>query len=264
MKKKLPVWATIKEGCTIGFINFFSLLAASILYLLTIWIPYLNVGTTIAFSALPAVLAQGKVVNPLFIFESKYRRNMGEFFILYALMTGAICAGLLFGIIPGLVISIAWSFAVVLFVDKDLSAMDALHESNRITYGNKWRMFGITLLFVLFIYVLIGIIMAICFGIGGNVAEGIGVALTIIIAVLCIPVAVGLDASMYRQLTAPEEEVKVEQPAAAPVEEKKAEAKSAKKATAKKEPAKKEAAKKPAAKKPAAKKPAAKKAPAKK
>ena len=134
--KKLNIIATIKDGVAIALVNYLSLVLTAVLYLLTIWIPYLNVGTTIAMCSLPAEMAKGNILNPLFIFESKYRRNMGEFFILMALMYGALFVGILFGIIPGLVIAVAWTFAAVLFVDKDMNAMEALHESNRITYGN--------------------------------------------------------------------------------------------------------------------------------
>jgi len=202
--KKLNVMATIKDGIVIGMLNFLSLLLTTILYFLTIWIPYLNVGTTIAFSALPAELAKGKVINPLFIFDGKYRKNMGEFFILMALMCGAIYAGFLFGIIPGIVIAIAWDLAVVLFVDKDLSALDALRESNRLTYGNKARIFGITLLFGLAVIVVIAII-AVLFGIGDvHWLEAIGDILIAAIAICVVPVACGIDASIYKQLSSGE------------------------------------------------------------
>ena len=122
MTKKLNMLATIQDGLRIALVNFLSLIAATILYILTIWIPYLNVGTTIAMSSLPAELAKGKVINPLFIFEGKYRRNIGEYFILIALMTIGTYVGFTFLIIPGIVISIAWSLATPLFVDKDTSS----------------------------------------------------------------------------------------------------------------------------------------------
>ena len=95
--KKLNIIATIKDGIAIGMINFLSLVLTAVLYVVTIWIPYLNVGTTIAMASLPAELAKGNVVNPLFIFDGKYRKNMGEFFILMALMGGAIGVGFFFG-----------------------------------------------------------------------------------------------------------------------------------------------------------------------
>lgn len=202
--KKLNIMATIKDGIALGMLNFLSLVLTAILYFVTIWIPYLNVGTTIAFSSLAAELAKGKVINPLFIFDAKYRKNMGEFFILFALMSGGISAGFAFGIIPGIVIAIAWDLAIVLFVDKELSALEALRESNRLTYGNKWRIFGITFLFGLAVCIVIGIISAI-FGIG-NVRwlEAIGDIIIVAIALCVVPVACGIDASIYNQLSSGE------------------------------------------------------------
>ena len=246
--KKLDICATLAEGCKIGLINFFSLLAVTILYVLTIWIPYLNVGTTIAIMSLPAELAKGKVVDPLFIFESKYRRHMGEFFILYTLYSGGMAAGFLFGIIPGIVISLAWSLAFVLFVDRDLSSLDSLRESNRLTYGNKWRIFWITILFSVLLCAVIGILALLLI----PDAAWLRVIAGLLIAAVCVlacPLALGLDAAIYKNLIA-FDELK-EAPKAAPV-------------VPKAPKAEKPAAKKPAAKKPAAKKAPAKKAPAKK
>ena len=167
MTKKLNMLATIQDGLRIALVNFLSLIAATILYILTIWIPYLNVGTTIAMSSLPAELAKGKVINPLFIFEGKYRRNIGEYFILIALMTLGIYVGFTFLIIPGIVISIAWSLAAPLFVDKDKGALEALRESNTLTYGN-----------------------------GGIIA--------VIIILFAVPALYGVEASIYKQLTSGE------------------------------------------------------------
>ena len=215
--KKLNVIATIKDGIAIGMINFLSLLLTTILYIVTVWIPYLNVGTTIAFSSLAAELAKGKVINPLFIFDGKYRKNMGEFFILFALMSGGISAGFAFGIIPGIVIAFAWDLAIVLFVDKELSALEALRESNRLTYGNKWRMFGILFLFGLAVIVVIAIIAAL-FGIGDvRWLEAIGDILIAAIAICVVPVACGIDSSIYKQLSSGE--ILGEEPESAPAPE---------------------------------------------
>ena len=199
--KKLNIVATIKDGFAIGMINFLSLVLTAVLYVVTIWIPYLNVGTTIAMASLPAELAKGNVVNPLFIFDGKYRKNMGEFFILMALMTGAISVGFMFMGIPGLVISVAWNFATVLFVDKDMSALDCLRESNRLTYGNKWRIFGAEFLMGLALGVICGIISGL-FGIGDiNWLQTIGTILSVILIIFMIPAIYGVEASIYRQLT---------------------------------------------------------------
>ncbi|MBM72151.1 MAG: hypothetical protein CL847_05160 [Crocinitomicaceae bacterium] len=142
----MDITNVIKGGVSIALKNFFSLLAASILYFLTIWIPYLNVGTTIAMISLPAALSRGEVINPTEIFNSKYRKNMGNFFLLMALMLMGIQIGLLFLIIPGIVLTYAWSMALLLLVDKGLNPIQALHESNKLTYGHKLNMFLIYLI----------------------------------------------------------------------------------------------------------------------
>lgn len=202
--KKLNIVATIKDGFAIGMINFLSLVLTAVLYVVTIWIPYLNVGTTIAMASLPAELAKGNVVNPLFIFDGKYRKNMGEFFILMALMGGAIGVGFFFGIIPGIVLSIAWSFAAVLFVDKNRNALEALRESNELTYGNKWRIFGAEFLVVLAMEIVMAILGAI-FGIGDvSFLKAIGTIINIAIALCIVPIVYGVEASIYKQLTSGE------------------------------------------------------------
>ena len=224
MNKKINIMATLKDGVAIAGLNFLSLILVTLLYLVTIWIPYLNVGTTIAMSSLPAELAKGNMINPLFIFESKYRRNMGEFFILMALMTGAISVGFMFMGIPGLVISIAWNYAAVLFVDKNMSALDSLRESNRITYGNKWRIFGAEFLIAFALGIVVAIIGGI-FGIG-NIGwlEAIGTIINVILVIFIVPAIFGVDASIYRQLTSgeilgAEEEPAAPAPAPAPAPE---------------------------------------------
>lgn len=245
--KKLNIIATIKDGIGLGLLNFLSLVLTAILYFVTIWIPYLNVGTTIAMCSLPAEIAKGSVINPLFIFDGKYRKNMGEFFILMALMGGAIFVGFFFGIIPGLVLSIAWSFAAVLFVDKNLSALEALRESNNMTYGNKWRIFGAEFLVVLAMEIVMAIVSAI-FGIGDvGFLEAIGAIVNVAIALCIVPVIYGVEASIYKQLSSGEildaapaapapapapEAPKAEAPAAPKAEEPKAEEPKAPKAKA--------------------------------
>ncbi len=204
MTKKLNMLATIQDGLRIALVNFLSLIAATILYILTIWIPYLNVGTTIAMSSLPAELAKGKVINPLFIFEGKYRRNIGEYFILIALMTLGIYVGFTFLIIPGIVISIAWSLATPLFVDKDKGALEALRESNTLTYGNKWRIFGAEFLLGLVINLLVILVIVLTHMGDVQALEVIGNIIVGLIILFTIPALFGVEASIYKQLTSGE------------------------------------------------------------
>lgn len=84
--KKLDFSETLKDSIAIGVKNAPSVVVAVALWLVTIWIPYINIGTTIAISLLPVELAKGSVINPLGIFDSKYRRYMGEYLITAGLM----------------------------------------------------------------------------------------------------------------------------------------------------------------------------------
>ena len=206
MAKKLEIFPTIKEGVSLALVNYLSIVCAVILYVLTIWIPYLNVGTTIAMASIPAEMAKGNVINPLFIFDSKFRRNMGEFFILMSLMIGAISVGMMFGFIPGIVISYAWYIAIILFVDKDRNALEALRESNKLTYGNKARIFWIETVLAIAIGLACGIISGL-FSIGHiGWLEGIGVFLVLLLVIFFVPAMLGVQAVIYKRLTAPAEE----------------------------------------------------------
>ena len=204
MAKKLEIIPTIQEGITLALVNYLSIVAAVALYVVTLWIPYLNVGTSIAMASLPAEMAKGSVINPLFIFKAEYRRNMGEFFILMSLMIGAIWVGFLFGIIPGIVISYAWFIAVILFVDKDMSALEALRESNKLTYGNKMRIFGIEILLIVVLCVALGIISGI-FSIGHiGWLQSIGSFINFVLIIFFVPAKIGVEAIIYKHLTTPE------------------------------------------------------------
>lgn len=204
MKQKLDIMATIKDGVALGFVNFLSIIATVLLYIVSLFIPYINVGTTIAVSALPAEMAKGKMINPLYIFQSKYRRNMGEFLILEALKMGALWVAFLFLFFPGMVISIAWSFAEILFVDQDKSPMDALCDSNKMTYGNKWRIFWINTLLCLFIMIVALIIIGICAAVDANWLTIVGAIIEVLLVLFFVPAVLGVQAAIYKKLSEPE------------------------------------------------------------
>ena len=199
--KKLDIKEVLTEGVGIGIKNIVSLVLATVLYVVTVWIPYLNVGTTIAMCSIPVELSKGNIINPLFIFDAKYRKNMGEFFILVGLQAMAMVPAFLMGIIPGIVLSYAWALAIYLFIDKDIHALDALRKSNELTYGNKWRMF--------FIGLILGIALSIVTAIFGLIPH-VGAVLNVIVMILYYPIQLGCNAVIYKKLTNPEEEVKAE------------------------------------------------------
>lgn len=199
--KKLDIKEVLTEGVGIGIKNIVSLVLATILYVVTVWIPYLNVGTTIAMMSIPVELSKGNIINPLFIFDAKFRKNMGEFFILVGLQAMAMVPAFLMGIIPGIVLSYAWALAIYLFIDKDLHALDALRKSNELTYGNKWRMFFIGLILAIALGIVTGIL---------GIIPYVGAILNVIVMILYYPIQLGCNAVIYKQLTNPEEEVKAE------------------------------------------------------
>lgn len=125
--KKLDFAETLKDSIAIGVKNAPSVVVAVALWLVTIWIPYINIGTTIAISLLPVELAKGSVINPLGIFDSKYRRYMGEYLITAGLMVIPIYIAFVFMIVPGIV-AVPVMGAFVLFPARQGQKTDAGHQ----------------------------------------------------------------------------------------------------------------------------------------
>ena len=58
-------------------------LVNSLLWVLTVWIPYINIGTTIGLVAgVLAKMSRDEEVSLTEIFNPEYRKPMGEFFLL--------------------------------------------------------------------------------------------------------------------------------------------------------------------------------------
>ena len=191
---KITYVGVLSEGLTISVKNIASIAGAVVLWLLTIWVPYINVGTTIAIQTMPVELSKGKVISPLFIFDEKYRKYMGEYFTLTGLICMSVFPALLFMLVPGIIISIGWSLAYYILVDKGVAPGEALVRSNNATSGYKWIIFGIN--------VTIGIIYMILAKIFGLI-PGTSGTIMILIAFIAVSVyALSCSAVMYRNLTA--------------------------------------------------------------
>lgn len=178
----------LSNAVSLGLKNFPSLIGCLVLWILTIWIPYVNVGTTIAIVTLPAAISRGKIISPLEIFDKKYYKFMGEFFLVTGLRSLIIFPAMLFLLIPGMVLSIAYSLSTLLVVDKGMGASEALKLSNNLTYGNKWTMFLAELV--------VGICILIVFSLLSLLSNFLGY----IVVVLIMPIVLGLTASIYGQL----------------------------------------------------------------
>lgn len=195
--KKLDFAQTLRDAIYIGVKNAPSIIAALVLFLITIWIPYLNIGTFIAITLLPTQLAKGEMINPIGIFDSKYRRYMGEFFITTGLMVFPILIACLFLYIPGIVLSLSWSLAYYFLIEKGKNPMQAIKASNDATYGSKWIMF--------FIMLVVGVLFGVAFGIFGAICSLINVGfitfvVMFVLIVLALSISMAVNASIWKQL----------------------------------------------------------------
>jgi hypothetical protein len=191
--QKLEIIATIKEGISIGMANIVSIFVNVLLWVLTIWIPYLNVGTTIGlWAGIVSKASKGEAIPMTEIFNPKYRKYMGEFFITAGLIGIGLGAGFVFLIIPAIVIGIAWCLATLLVIDKGKNPTEAITLSNNYTYGNKGRIFCIYFL----IFLAVGIVSFVLLKI-----PKLGIFLSAAVNILMMFVSVGLQASIYKQLT---------------------------------------------------------------
>ena len=192
MEKKLSVGAILKEGVGIGVKNLVPILVNALLWVLTIWIPYLNVGTTIGMIVgIVSKASKGETISMTEIFDPKYRKYMGEFFLTYGLVMMGVMSGMMLFIILGIVIGFAWSLALLLAVDKEISPVEAISKSNKATYGSKATIFCAQLV--------LGVVVMIAGGLFGRI-PGIGPLLVLAIFVGAIFVGVGMQAYVYKIL----------------------------------------------------------------
>ena len=199
--QKLDVIETIKDGVGIGIKNLGPILVNVLLWILTCWIPYINIGTTIGLSiGLIAKASKGETISFTEIFDPKYRKFMGEFFLTSGLVAIGTMVGFALMIIPGIIIGIAWLFAPLLVIDKGKNPTESLTISNNITYGNKWRIFGAIFLPSIAVSIACGILG----GIGGATGVVAIMAIMVLISfaagILLSVIVVGIQASMYKQL----------------------------------------------------------------
>jgi hypothetical protein len=129
----------------LGMNQFFPILGAIILWLLTLWIPYINVGTSIGLIRLQIKVGRGESINSTEIFSAQNRVAMGRIFLLWSFMTTGIIIGFLFLLIPGIVLMYAWIFSSMIILDKKLDPLEAMSKSYDLTYGYKWVIFFIVI-----------------------------------------------------------------------------------------------------------------------
>ena len=192
-KIKLDIGDTLIDGLNISLKNIGPILVNLLLWVLTIWIPYINVGTTIGmFSGIVIKASREETISYTEIFNPRYRKYMGDYFLTVGLIFMGVLIGVIFLIVPGIILSIAWGFALLFVVDKEKNPMDAIKLSHDITYGYKGRIFLISLI----LSVIFSIIQTILKQFDNDFAS----FLIIITAIFEIVVSLGIQASMYKQL----------------------------------------------------------------
>lgn len=182
-KKTLDFARTLQEAFVLVIKNASSILAAVVLCLVTLWIPYVNVGRqSPSISLLSVELTKHGVYNPLDIFQSKWRRYMGEFFMAAGLQIFPLLISLLFLYIP-YVLSIPWSLSFYFLIEKD--KVQKIKASNDATDGSKWLVFSAEFVICLLPAVIWGILYGCCSLVG---SQGLNIVVLILFSIFFLAV----------------------------------------------------------------------------
>ena len=190
--EKLDIIQTIKEGVNCALKNFVSLLVAVILYLLTVWIPFLNVGTTVGLVKFVIAMSRGEMVDPLILFKKENFDNFGNLFLFLGLEAMGLVAASFFMLVPAIVLGIAWSFALYFLVDRNMRPVEALDLSFKVTNGEKWRIFATELVLVIAIGILCGLLGAI---------PKVGAFLSLIASIFGVVVCIAVESVMFKHFS---------------------------------------------------------------
>jgi hypothetical protein len=194
VQKKLQFVEILQDGLQIGLSNVAPIVVNTLLWILTIWIPYINIGTTIGmFAGIIAKASKGEPISMTEIFNPQYRQYMGEFFLTFGLIWIGVGAGFVFFFIPGCVIALAWMLAPILVIDKAKNPMEAIFLSNKLTYGNKGTICVALLIPGVAGAVVVAIVSFIPF---------LGALIAFAVYLLLIFIMVGIQASVYKNLAA--------------------------------------------------------------
>ncbi len=194
MTQKIEVGEVVSNAFGKGIANILPLFVNALLWGLTIWIPYLNVGTTIGLmTGVLGKLASGEPLSMTEVFNPDYRKYMGQYFLVSIFVGMGTFMGYAFLIIPGIVISISWMFAPILVVNKGLQPLDAIQKSNEATYGNRMQIFLAQIVIGVLISIIFGVVSAIAF----SVPSLMLVWVIVFIALFAFALSVSLTATAY-------------------------------------------------------------------
>ena len=193
----------IKNSFKIASNHAGSIFGATLLLVLTIWIPYINVGAMIGYCAFIVALSKGENI-PLAtsIFDRKYRKHIVEFCLLAGFMMLAVFVGYMFFIIPGLIIAYACLLAPYIFVDKKSTPLESIKLSNKILYGEKLTIFIAHIIMALIYFITVSLIMSLSFLSGYEpLVSFVLILLIILVALIYIFVLVSSYVYIYQELS---------------------------------------------------------------
>lgn len=122
---------------------------------------------------------------------------MGEYLITAGLMVIPIYIAFLFMIVPGIVLTLSWTLSFYFLLAKGKNPMQAIKASNDATYGSKWTMFLVLLVFAIIVGIVFGIFLGICSAIDVGF---ITFVVMFVLIVLMSSVRMAIDASFWKQL----------------------------------------------------------------
>lgn len=197
MKEDLSVGSIISRAMQDGIKNLLPVAVNYLLWMITIWIPYINIGTTIGVSVgLPAKIGRGETIGFTEVFNPEYRKQMGNYFLVEGLAFVGILIGLVLFIVPGIIIGISWMLGTIIAVDQNENPLTALTRSNDATYGKKGTIF----LGLLVLGIVVSAILGILSGVFGAFSEGLSIVVSIVGAAAMASFQVSAIGYIYREL----------------------------------------------------------------
>ncbi|HEY8572944.1 hypothetical protein [Phenylobacterium sp.] len=95
----------------------------------------------------------------------------------------ALALGFLLLIVPGIIMAVAWSVVVPAYIGERTGIFEAFTRSRQLTRGNRWRIFGLAILYIVAVLILL-MVMAVFYGFLGDNAFFDNVILTPLITSL--------------------------------------------------------------------------------
>ena len=163
----------------------------------------MNLGVLVALSMLPSKWANGEMINPLEIFRSEYRRQIGNLSLLILLMGIAVLLIMIPFIFPAYVFIFGWMLSPLMLLYRDMNRLEAMNASYRATYGSKWTMLGVFIVFALSaLFAMLPGLGVILWGVEADSAAIVilGALLYLVAIVIMSSVQVGIMGSIWNQL----------------------------------------------------------------